>query len=251
MPTLLSSLLDLILAPVCLGCDGPIAAGDTSRLVCKVCRSRLVPLPAPRCQRCGAPRLRTGREVEPRCGECEGWPPSLRVARSAWLLHPPADRLVHQLKYRGWRALAGPMGEWLAALPLPDDVEEEARIVVPVPTTTARLRERGYNQAELIARAFARCTGRRILPALARASAATTQTVLQPAARGANVAGAFRPTGVGEREIRGQHLLLVDDVLTTGATAVECTRTLVAAGARCVSVITFARALDARRLTAT
>lgn len=251
MANLLSSLLDLVFAPVCLGCGGAIAPGDPARLVCRLCRSRLHPLPQPGCPRCGAPRLLTGRSAEPTCGECGQWPPALRAARSACLLHPPGDRLVHQLKYRGWQALAEPMAERMAALPLPADVDEEARIVVPVPTTAARRRERGYNQAELIARAFARRTGRELRLLLERTSAATTQTVLQPAARGANVAGAFRVTSLGAENVVGAHLLLVDDVLTTGATAAECARSLVAAGARCTSVITFARALDARRLTAT
>jgi ComF family protein len=166
-------------------------------------------------------------------------------------LHPPADRLVHQLKYRGWHALAEPMAAHMATLTLPPDVEEEAHLVVPVPTTAARMRERGYNQAERLAAAYARRCGLTLRPLLERASAATTQTVLQPAARGANVAGAFRIRAGAAPEVAGAHLLLIDDVLTTGATAVECTRTLVAAGARCVSVITFARALDARRLTTT
>lgn len=249
MRSFATSLLDLVFAPVCLGCDGPIAPDDRARLVCRRCRSRLRALPSPACPRCGAPALRTGRVAEPTCGECRNWPAALRAARSACLLHPPGDRIVHQLKYRGWSALAEPMAERMAALSFPVDVEEEAAIVVPVPTTKSRIRERGYNQAELLARAYARRTGRRIELVLERVSASQTQTVLQPAARGANVAGAFRVTGAGKRLIQGEHLLLVDDVLTTGATATECTRTLVAAGARCVSLLTFARALDARRLT--
>lgn len=134
---------------------------------------------------------------------------------------------------------------------LPSDTEEEARFVVPVPTTSTRLRERGYNQAERLAAAFAQLTHRTLLPVLMRAGAATTQTVLQPAARGANVAGAFRVVEDGARRIRGEHLILIDDVLTTGATARECTRALIEAGARCVTLITFARALDVRRLTTT
>lgn len=250
MRRLFEALLDLVFAPTCLGCDGPIAPGDDARLVCRLCRTRLRPVPGPLCDRCGAPRLRTGREAGVRCGECRDWPASLRAARSAVLLHPPGDRLVHQLKYRGWHALAEPMAERMAALPLPADVEREARIVVPVPTTPSRIRERGYNQAERLASAYARLTGRVLVEALERASARSTQTVLQPVARQANVAGAFRPAA-GAAEIAGAHCLLVDDVLTTGATATECTRTLVAAGARCVSIVTFARALDARRLIAT
>lgn len=250
MGRLFDAILDLVFAPTCLGCDGPIAPGDSARLVCRLCRTRLRPIPPPICERCGAPRLRTGRETGVRCRECVDWPASLRAARSAVLLHPPGDRLVHQLKYRGWHALAELLAERMAEIVLPPDVEREAHIVVPVPTTPARIRERGYNQAELLARAYARLTGRQVVEALERASAKSTQTVLQPAARLANVAGAFRPAD-RVADIVGAHCLLVDDVLTTGATATECTRTLVAAGARCVSIVTFARALDARRLVAT
>jgi ComF family protein len=166
-------------------------------------------------------------------------------------LHPPADQLVYQLKYRGWHALAEPMGERMARLRLPRDAEEEARIVVPVPTTATRLRERGYNQAERLAAVYARLTRRPLHPLLTRAGSTTTQTVLQPAARGANVAGAFRVAEQGGRQVVGEHLLLIDDVMTTGATVSECARALVDAGARCVTVITFARALDVRRLTTT
>lgn len=246
---LADGVLDLVFPPVCLACDGPIAAGDPARLVCGRCRSRLRSLPPPACPRCGAPLLRTGRARGPTCRECQGWPADLRSARSAYLLHPPADRIVHQLKYRGWSALGAFMGQRVATLSLPPDVEREARIVVPVPTTRKRMRSRGYNQAALIARGFARSTGRRLVPLLVRDAARGSQTTLQPAARRANVAGAFHTALGAERRIRDAHLILVDDVLTTGATAVECSRVLVEAGARCVSLVTFARALDARRLT--
>jgi ComF family protein len=155
---------------------------------------------------------------------------------------------VHQLKYNGWRALAGPMAERMSRVTLPQELTEEVRLIVPVPTTRARLRTRGYNQAELLAREFAARHGLQLFLGLQRARAADTQTALQPLERAANVAGAFRLEG-GEERIRGAHLLLIDDVLTTGATSAECATTLVAAGARCVSVLTFARALDARRLT--
>jgi ComF family protein len=251
MATLFPALLDLVFSPVCLGCDGAIAPGDTARLVCRRCRASLRPPPEPTCPRCGAPRLATGRDMGRSCGECTAWPAALRAARSACILQPPADRLVHQLKYRGWRALAVPLGTAMAALQLPLDVAEEAGFVIPVPTTKKRRRERGYNQAELLAAAFARCTGRRLLCALRRGGRATTQTVLQPAARGANVAGAFSVEAGFEHLLQDAHLILADDVLTTGATAAECARTLAAAGARCVTLITFARALDARRLTGT
>jgi ComF family protein len=122
-------------------------------------------------------------------------------------------------------------------------------VCVPVPTSAQRIRERGYNQAGLLAAAFARRTGRECLPALARTAASASQTGLQPVKRRANVAGAFRLDPVLARRLGNAHVILIDDVLTTGATAVECTRILEAGGVRCVTLITFARALDARRLT--
>lgn len=247
---LLAALADLVLAPVCLGCDGTIAPADSARLVCRRCRALLRPLPPPNCDRCGAPRLATGRATTGSCPECERWPSILIAARSACLLHPPADTLVHQLKYRGWKALGTVMGQRMAALALPESAREAA-CCVPVPTTRVRYRQRGYNQAELLARAFAAATGREVRRMLERTRGAPSQTTLQPVARGANVAGAFRVPASETRSLQGAHLLLIDDILTTGATAVECARTLDAAGARCITLVTFARALDARRLTQT
>ncbi len=154
--------------------------------------------------------------------------------------------MVHQLKYGGWRALAEPMAEQMKRVRFPAELDEEVELVVPVPTTAARRRTRGYNQAELLARAYARLRGLDLFDGLQRARAADTQTALQPLERAANVAGAFQM--VSQARIQGAHVLLIDDVLTTGATTSECARTLVAGGARCVSVLTFARALDARRL---
>lgn len=134
------------------------------------------------------------------------------------------------------------MAERMAAISLPPDVAAEARLVVPVPTTPMRLRERGYNQAGRLAEELALRSGRTLFPALRRGGAKRSQTALQPAARLANVAGAFRLDVGAEADINGEHLLLVDDVLTTGATVTACTEALITAGARCVSVLTFARA---------
>ena len=251
MNRMAAGLLDLVFAPICLGCGRPSRGDPARRLICVRCRARLRAIPPPCCARCGAPILRTGRAPGPSCSECQDWPGWLHCARSAFLLHPPADRLVHQLKYRGWRALAEPMAEAMAAIHLPVAPDEPPLLVVPVPTTRRRVRERGYNQAELLARAFAARTGRTVLPALERISASASQTTLQPAARRANVAGSFRVAGDLKAALRGRHLLLVDDVLTTGATTLECGATLIAAGARAVSVLTFARALDVRRLLET
>ena len=247
LKTLGTALLDLVFAPLCLGCGG-IAAGE-ARLVCGLCRARLQPPPAPVCARCGAPRLETGRQDGAHCFECAAWPGYLRCARSAFLMEEPAKQLIHRLKYEGWTALARPMGDWMAAVRLPDDVSRETRFVVPVPTTASRLRERGYNQAELLAERVAAARGLPLRRVLVRAEGAGTQTTLQPAARRANVARAFGVPAKVRTEIAQAQLLLVDDVLTTGATVLECAGALADAGARAISVITFARAAGKRRLT--
>lgn len=248
---LLAAVADLVLSPVCLGCDRSVLPGPERPLVCGRCRVRLRPPPAPRCGRCSAPLQLTGRAVEPTCPDCREWDAALEWAESACLLRAPADQLVYRLKYGGWRLLAEPLAELMArslarswrwaashggAVPL----------LVPVPTTRARLRSRGYNQAELLALGLSSRTGIRSLDALARAHATGSQIALQPSARRANVAGAFRTLARAGR-IRGRSVLLVDDVLTTGATAGECARMLNEAGARAVGLVSFARALDARR----
>lgn len=242
---ILQGLRDLVFSPRCLGCG---QAGEADALVCGRCRSRLAPPPPPLCPRCGFPRLRAGRAPTPTCQECQDWPVGLRAARSACLLQPPADALVHQLKYRGWHRLGALMGQRMAEVPVPDDVDREARVVIPVPTTALRLRQRGYNQAEVLARAFSVASGRTAFCSLQRSAGASSQIALQPAARLANVAGAFGLVAGREADVEGEHVLLVDDVLTTGATVIACAAVLMEAGARCVSVMTFARATGRLRL---
>lgn len=237
--------LDFVFPPVCLGCRGPIALGDSVRLVCRRCRARLRPIPWPRCPRCDLPRG-TGRRLAATCAECDGWPPLLRCVRSAVVLEPPADAIVHALKYDGWEELGRFLGERLARIVLPPDAEREATMVVPVPTTPARLRRRGYNQAEVIARAYAAATGRRCVAALERTRAADTQVALQPADRRANVAGGFAVRGDVPVSLDGTHVILVDDVLTTGATVLAASESLRQAGVRAVTAVTFARALPGR-----
>lgn len=164
----------------------------------------------------------------------------------------PVRELVHALKYGGWEIAALPLGERMALLTFPPDVEEEARLVIPVPTTGARMRERGFNQAERLAAVFAATTGREVWGgALLRTRNSGTQTALHPDERRANVAGAFAVAPGAAARLAGEHLVLVDDVWTTGATAAACAEALCGAGARTVSVVTFARALpDLERVAA-
>lgn len=217
-----------LLPGACITCGEHVGADDP--LVCALCQSRWRRLPEPLCPRCGQPR---GRDPDP-CRFCASWPLALDGARSAVWLDGGARRAVHALKYEGWWRLAEVPAIPMARLGL---VTNET-VLVPIPLNRARARRRGYNQAEALARALAARTGATIAPdALARTRATPTQTALTPEARRANVAGAFA-AGV----VRGARVVLVDDVLTTGATLGEAAVTLAEAGAASVHAITFARA---------
>jgi ComF family protein len=150
---------------------------------------------------------------------------------------------VHALKYGGWRSLAGPLGRRMARLcPLPDHV------VVSVPTSAARERRRGYNQARLLADAYAAALGARRVDALVRLRDGPSQVDLPPDQRRLNVEGAFLVPPEAAPEVRHRRVALVDDVLTTGATAGAAAQALERAGAAGVIVISFARALPGRTL---
>jgi len=233
--------LDLVFAPVCVACHEPIDTADPERMVCRLCWLKCRPLPSVKCPRCWSP-LVWDREPAPTCDTCRSWPAPVRAIRSAFAMGEAPRRPVHALKHRGWEAAAVPMAARMARVEFPADVEREAALVIPVPTSAARRRERGYNQAELLARALA---ARRGWTAdgnlLVRTRATATQTALHPGERRANVARAFAvPPGLAA-ELRGEHVLLVDDVWTTGATALACVEALLEAGARVASVATFAR----------
>ncbi len=242
-PSWAAELLDLLLPAGCVACGGWI--GRAPELVCSTCRTRLRPAPWPRCRRCHHPRG-TGRPEAEGCLHCEGWPNELRAARYAYALEPPASDLVHALKYEGWRELAGFMAGRMSRLlrgPAGSAPADRRRIVVPVPTTPGRLRARGYNQADLLAERLARSTGLPCRRPLRRLEGATSQTSLSPLERRENVRGAFRLLSSGARALGGAHVVLVDDVLTTGATASEVAVTLSSAGVSSVTLVAFARAL--------
>lgn len=243
IPDLTEGFLDLVFAPSCLGCGDPIPPQSRKLLVCGTCWTRARPLPSPRCTRCWAPRP-AWLSAGPRCRECEDIPAGVRAIRSAFVLDGPSRELVHALKYGGWRAVARPMAERMSKLSLPVEVEEEVGLVLPVPLSSVRLRQRGYNQAALLAHELASFRGWKDLPDLLdRTRSTETQTNLHPAQRRANVAGAFTVPPRHADRIMGEHVMLVDDVWTTGATTLACADALFTGGARAVSVITFARAL--------
>jgi ComF family protein len=168
----------------------------------------------------------------------------LRGARWAVALGAPADALVHGLKYEGWRDLAPFMAERMARLDPGLSGPGPAPVVVPVPTTPRRERSRGYNQARLLARGVARIRGLKLVDALARREGRGTQVSLHPDERRLNVEGAFRLAT--DAPLSGLRVLLIDDVLTTGATASAAAAALERGGVSGVVVLTFARSVPGR-----
>lgn len=151
--------------------------------------------------------------------------------------------IVHALKYDGWHVVARSLGERMAQLEWPPDVTEERAMLVPVPLAPARLRERGYNQSAHLAASLARRWNVPSTPhVLERTRATRSQTRLTSAQRVRNVADAFRVPDHARRALRGAHVILVDDVVTTAATLVACATALHEGGARIVSCATFGRA---------
>ena len=184
----------------------------------------------------GAERADAG----PLCGACRRRPPAFTYARAAVRYEDVAREALHAFKFGGHRALAAPLGDLLVGavdgrLPagLPD-------LLVPVPLHPRRERERGFNQSRLLARRVGRAWGCPVREdVLVRAVATPSQTTLDGAARRANVRRAFRLRR--PELVAGRHVLLVDDILTTGATVSECARCLEEAGPRSVGVLTVAR----------
>ncbi|HEU5320209.1 MAG TPA: ComF family protein [Methylomirabilota bacterium] len=233
--------LDLLFPALCPVCRRALGAGRRDPL-CGGCWQGVERVAAG-CGRCGAPRA----AFEPwpgeppiaaaACAGCLAAPPPFDYARAAALYAGPLREALHAFKFGGKRALARPLADLIVEAGAPA-VAAGAAALVPVPLTRARERERGFNQAALLAE--------RLAPALrvpvrarwlARRRPTRPQSELGPAERAANVRGAFAASGA----VAGLHAVVVDDILTTGATAAECARALRAAGAARVGVLVVAR----------
>lgn len=220
------SLAELVWPPRCAACRAP----TTLEPFCPTCAEALLEVP-PGCARCGLPG------PDPLCGACRASPPAFASVRAGALFGGPLADAVHALKYGARPALARPLGAWLAArVALPPSAA-----IVSVPLARRRRIERGYDQAGLLADEVAAAAGRsrdRLRGALRRVRETRPQVGRGRAERMRNVKGAFRAEG----PVAGREVVLVDDVVTTGATADAAARALLEAGAARVAVVALARA---------
>ena len=232
VPAWLVDLERFLMPNICLGCGRLVERDRADDVVCGLCRSRIRGLTSG-CQRCAQPMPPIGP-----CRFCLDWQSIAWVRSAAWL-GVEARAAVHGLKYGGYDRLA----PWMAQVIVRNVTRPERAVLIPVPLAAGRLRARGYNQAAALARALGAAwrlpVGEHVLE---RTRETVSQTALDPDARRRNVKGAFRATRTpGPAEIA----VLIDDVLTTGATLLAAGTALAERGWSPAGAVTFARALDA------
>jgi len=234
---LLDHILNLLFPVTCIHCHAPVQERRWGG-ACPECWSSLIRLEPPFCVKCGEP----APAIEGLCGLCIKDEHAFDFARSALLFTRTLREIIHHLKYSDRVSLAKPLGDILK-----ECMEREpftGNLIIPVPLHPSRERERGFNQAELLATRLGRPVARRLLR---RRKNTQSQTGLSRNQRKRNLAAAFETRG----EVKGT-VIVVDDVYTTGSTMDEIARTLKRAGAERVEVLTVARvANDIYRLDAT
>jgi ComF family protein len=236
-------LVDTALPPLCPACRRPLAAAGG---LCAACWGRIDFIAPPYCERLGIPfAYDPGPGVLSREAVLD--PPAYGRARAVARYDEVAASLVHALKYGDRLDLAPMLGRWMATAGR--ELTARADALVPVPLHWRRLWARRFNQSAALAAAVGHVCGVPVEHGLlARARATAQQVGLGREARAANVQGAFAVPDAARPRVEGRRLLLVDDVLTSGATAQACARALSRAGAAGVDVLVFARVVNAARL---
>jgi ComF family protein len=232
---------DIALPPLCPACRELVGEDG----LCARCWSKLSLIAPPYCERLGIPFA-----YDPGPGvlsmQAIADPPAYQRARAAVRYDDVARTLVHALKYGDRIDLAPIMGRWMARAGL--ELMDDAEVLVPVPLHWRRLWTRRYNQSALLAQAISRESNIPVAKnALKRIKATAQQVGLSQSQRAENVQGAFQVPADGRIEVTGKRVILVDDVLTSGATADACARALLRAGAKAIDVVVFARVVDAVR----
>ncbi len=241
MKPLLRWLLDTVLPPTCLACDTPV---EKEGQFCVGCFKAANFVAGPVCRCCGVPLTHSlAGGAGQKCAPCVQAAPVFTQARAALRYDATAKKLILPLKYADHTEAAKGLAELMRR---PGEaLLQAANLLVPVPLHITRLRARRFNQAALLAIQLAKLTGRPLgVDTLIRARATAPLEGMDVQARRAEMLGAIelRPGA----DVRDKRVLLVDDVMTSGATANECARVLLAAGARRVDVLTAARVADPR-----
>ncbi|MES2197095.1 MAG: ComF family protein [Pseudomonadota bacterium] len=230
--------LDIALPTLCVACREPVDGEG----VCAACWARLSFIAPPYCPRLGIPFVYDpGPDLLSM--EAIANPPAYARARAAVRYDDVARTLVHALKYQDRTDLAPAMGRWMARAGR--ELLEEADVLVPVPLHWRRGWSRRYNQSGALARVIERQTGVKLASeALRRVRPTQQQIGLSRSQRASNVQGAFKVAPDRAAEVQGRRVVLIDDVLTTGATTDACARALLRAKAASVDVLVFARVVD-------
>ncbi|WP_363349800.1 ComF family protein [Methylocystis echinoides] len=235
-----SGLLDLVYPPVCLVCRRAVAEHGA---LCAACWRDIAFIERPFCERLGTPFERDLDQPGLISPEAAANPPVFARARAvARYDSDKARSLAHRLKYHDRLELAGPMGRWMARAGA--ELLADADVLAPIPLHRLRLAARRFNQSADLARVVSRETGVPVeTQALLRVKATAPQVGLSRAQRALNLAGAFRVDPERATSLESRNVVLIDDVLTTGATANAAARTLLRAGAARVDLLVFARAV--------
>jgi ComF family protein len=235
--------LDLLLPPRCVLCNLPVQVHGQ---LCGACFAQTSFITAPSCARCGVPFASASQADEDGvCPACRERPPVFRQARAALRYDDQARRLILPFKHADRLELAPVLASMM--LRARAALLARADVLVPVPLHRRRLYERKYNQAAVLARALGRKTGRLVLPdALVRSRMTASLDHKTAEERAMEVEGAFAVRRSRQTCITGRTVLLIDDVMTSGATANACAEALLAAGARAVDVLVAARVPDPR-----
>ncbi len=238
--TLFGLALGMALPQLCAACREPVDGEG----LCGACWSRLSFIAPPYCERLGTPFA-----FDPGPGvlsmEAIADPPVYNRSRAAVRFDEIARELVHALKYGDRLDLAPMMGRWMANAGR--ELTAQADLLVPVPLHWRRQWSRRFNQSAALADVVAKASGLRVCHALKRRKATPQQVGLARTERARNVQGAFAVPPQARSEVTGRRLVLVDDVLTSGATTEACTRALLRAGAAGVDVLVFARVVAPAR----
>jgi ComF family protein len=230
--------LDIALPTLCVSCREPVDGEG----VCAECWAKLSFIEPPYCPRLGIPFVYDpGPDLLSM--EAIANPPAYHRARAAVRYDEVASTLVHSLKYQDRTDLAPAMGRWMARAGR--EILDGADMLVPVPLHWRRAWHRRYNQSGALGRAIERACGVKLRGDILQRVRRTEQQVgLSRPQRASNVQGAFKVSADRQGEIRGRRVILIDDVLTSGATVDACARALLRARAAQVDVLVFARVVD-------